>query len=104
MPTYEYKCSACNHEWEAEQRIVEAPLDTCPACREKTARRLISGASFILKGGGWYADLYSSASKKNDAKRDAAVSSPTSTSSSGSESKSETKKESSLPRAQAPSD
>ncbi len=65
MPTYEYKCAACGHEWEEEQRIVEDPLDTCPACHEKTARRQISAGNFILKGGGWYADLYSSPSKRS---------------------------------------
>ncbi len=64
MPTYEYKCSSCGHEWEAEQRIVEDPLDTCPACYQKTARRQISAGNFILKGGGWYADLYSTPSKR----------------------------------------
>ena len=65
MPTYEYKCAACGHEWEEEQRIVEDPLDTCPVCHEKTARRQISAGNFILKGGGWYADLYSSPSKRS---------------------------------------
>lgn len=60
MPTYEYECTECAHQWEAEQRIVDAPLDTCPACNRKTAKRLVSAANFILKGGGWYADLYSS--------------------------------------------
>lgn len=66
MPTYEYKCSSCGHEWEEEQRIVEDPLDTCPACSQKTAQRQISGGNFILKGGGWYADLYSSPSKRGN--------------------------------------
>ena len=67
MPTYEYKCTDCGHEWEAEQRIVEDPLDTCPACNNKTARRLVSAGNFILKGGGWYADLYASPSAKRAA-------------------------------------
>lgn len=66
MPTYEYICTSCHHEWEAEQRIVEAPLDTCPQCSQQTAKRQISGGNFILKGGGWYADLYSSPSKKRN--------------------------------------
>ena len=62
--TYDYVCTACGHEWEAEQRISEAPLKTCPKCEAATAKRQISGgAGFILKGGGWYADLYSSSSK-----------------------------------------
>jgi putative FmdB family regulatory protein len=62
--TYEYVCSACRHEWEAEQSISEKPLSTCPRCKKETAKRQISGgAGFILKGGGWYADGYGSSSK-----------------------------------------
>jgi putative FmdB family regulatory protein len=59
--TYEYACSACGHEWEAEQSIREAPLKKCPKCGKLQAKRMISrGAGFILKGGGWYADGYGS--------------------------------------------
>lgn len=71
MPTYEYACSSCNNEWEFEQSIKDAPLTECPRCHEQTARRQISrGTGFILKGSGWYADLYSSSSntKPSDTK------------------------------------
>lgn len=62
--TYEYLCTACGHAWEAEQSISAAPLTTCPNCHQEAAKRQVSGgAGFILKGGGWYADLYSSSSK-----------------------------------------
>lgn len=62
MPTYEYACAACGHQWEQVQRIVEAPVEVCPKCAKSSAHRLISGGTnFILKGGGWYSDLYSSA-------------------------------------------
>ena len=61
MPTYEYGCSSCGKEWEEVQRITEAPLEVCPSCGKPSAHRLISaGGGFILKGGGWYSDLYSS--------------------------------------------
>src|SRR5580658_10589247 len=60
MPTYEYVCSNCNNHWEEVQRISEPPVQICPKCAQATAKRQISGGSFILKGGGWYADLYSS--------------------------------------------
>jgi putative FmdB family regulatory protein len=61
MPTYEYACAACGHQWEQVQRIVEAPIEVCPKCTQASAHRLISGGTnFILKGGGWYSDLYSS--------------------------------------------
>ena len=59
--TYEYLCTACGHQWEAEQSITAAPLKQCPSCAEQTAKRQVSGgAGFILRGGGWYADGYGS--------------------------------------------
>jgi putative FmdB family regulatory protein len=60
MPTYEYACAKCGHHWEEVQKISEPPVQTCPSCKKKSAQRQISGGSFILKGGGWYADAYSS--------------------------------------------
>ena len=65
MPTYEYVCSACKNEWEVEQSMKDNALTECPRCKEQTARRQISrGTGFILKGGGWYSDLYASSSNK----------------------------------------
>lgn len=64
MPTYEYACDKCNSEFEVEQRITEDPIKTCPKCRSRKVRRLISQTSFVLKGGGWYSDLYASGGAK----------------------------------------
>jgi putative FmdB family regulatory protein len=65
--TYEYVCTACGIEWEAEQSISEPPLKDCPNGHANTAKRQVSGgAGFILKGGGWYADGYGSGSKKSE--------------------------------------
>jgi putative FmdB family regulatory protein len=72
MPTYEYVCDACGKQWELEQRISEDPVKKCPACGKLKARRQISGGNFILKGGGWYADLYSGPSNAKGAKGEAA--------------------------------
>ena len=63
MPNYEYQCDACNKGFVREQRITDKPLKKCPHCGKMKARRMISGGDFILKGGGWYSDLYSSPSK-----------------------------------------
>ena len=64
--TYEYLCTECGHQWEAQQRISEAPLKDCPACGKATAKRQVSGGQgFVLKGGGWYSDLYSSTKKSS---------------------------------------
>ena len=92
MPTYEYGCSACGQEWEEVQRITEPPTEVCPKCSKPTAHRLISaGTNFILKGGGWYSDLYSSA--KSGANKPAAngASTSDSTATSTTETKVETK-------------
>ena len=67
MPTYEYKCEKCGHEFERDQRITEPPVKKCPSCRASRVKRLISATSFVLKGGGWYSDLYSSGKSKADA-------------------------------------
>ena len=86
MPTYEYACEKCEHQFEAEQRITADPIKTCPACRSRRVKRLISQTSFVLKGSGWYSDLYSSPGAK-DKKSDEKSSPSTSDSSTSDSSK-----------------
>jgi len=61
MPVYEYRCGACEHEFEEWQKMSDPPIKTCPRCKKKKVEKLISATSFSLKGGGWYKDLYASA-------------------------------------------
>ena len=61
MPIYEYECSACGHQFEEWQKISDPPIRKCPECGKRKVQKLISRNSFHLKGGGWYADAYSSA-------------------------------------------
>jgi putative FmdB family regulatory protein len=68
MPIYEYACERCDDEFEVEQRITDAPLERCPSCRSPKVKRLISQTSFVLKGSGWYSDLYSSRKDGKDGK------------------------------------
>lgn len=57
--TYEYKCLACGHEWELEQKITAEAVKKCPSCKKKKAQRLVSGGQgFQLKGGGWANEGY----------------------------------------------
>jgi putative FmdB family regulatory protein len=63
MPTYDYACENCGHKWDVEQKMSEDPIRKCPKCGKLKAKRQITGGNFILKGGGWYSDLYSSSSK-----------------------------------------
>jgi putative FmdB family regulatory protein len=68
MPTYSYRCSACNHTFDKVQRITEDAIKVCEACGAEAASRLITSGNFLLKGSGWYQDLYSgSSNKKGDA-------------------------------------
>jgi putative FmdB family regulatory protein len=97
MPVYEYQCTACGHEFEREQRISEDPIKKCPKCGKAKAKRLISRTSFVLKGGGWYGDLYGSVKPGSEKKDDAAPSGSATPSGDGAspaaESKTETKSE-----------
>lgn len=57
--TYEYTCTACGHNFEAEQKITDHPIATCPKCDQDKVKRLISGgAGFQLLGKGWFKDGY----------------------------------------------
>ena len=87
MPTYEYKCDKCGHEFEREQRITEDPIKTCPECKSRKARRLLSPSNFILKGGGWYADGYGSSGGGKKSEGTADTSAASGSSASGAESK-----------------
>jgi putative FmdB family regulatory protein len=90
MPVYEYACEKCGHEFEASQRITDEPIKVCPKCRARRVKRLISQTSFVLKGSGWYSDLYSSKGKDKKEKPDSESSSDaTSSSAATSESKSD---------------
>ncbi|HEX4514595.1 MAG TPA: zinc ribbon domain-containing protein [Polyangiaceae bacterium] len=102
MPTYEYVCKSCGNTWEASQRISESPLTECPKCHEPTAQRLISGGNFILKGGGWYSDLYSSTSNKSSSASSGSSESKGEKSETKSETKTESKTDAKTPSTPAP--
>jgi putative FmdB family regulatory protein len=74
MPTYEYICGVCDHEFEAFQSITAKPLRDCPECGKKKVKRKIgTGAGIIFKGGGFYETDYRSESYKKSAEADKAA-------------------------------
>lgn len=70
MPIYEYECDHCSKTFEVKQSINDAPLSACPSCGQPV-RKLISASSFLLKGGGWYADGYASPGAKSSSAQSA---------------------------------
>ncbi len=49
MPTYEYSCEDCSHQFEELQKISDAPITKCPKCSGKV-ERLFQTAGVIVKG------------------------------------------------------
>ena len=79
MPTYDYKCKECEHEFEEFQQMTAKPLKKCPECDGKVKRLIGAGAGVIFKGSGFYETDYKKKSvsssekteKKNVEKKDA---------------------------------
>jgi putative FmdB family regulatory protein len=77
MPTYEYVCEKCGHEFEAVQSMSAAPLKRCPAdlCGQKkwgrgrVKRKISGGGGLIFKGSGFYSTDYRSENYKQSEKK-----------------------------------
>jgi putative FmdB family regulatory protein len=69
MPIYEYACSSCEKTLDVLQKVSDPPPEACTECGATgTLAKVVSRTSFVLKGGGWYSDLYGS-SKKDGGKK-----------------------------------
>jgi len=88
MPTYEYVCDKCGHQFEHMQSISAKPLTTCPKdnCGQKrwgkgkVRRAITGGAGLLFKGSGFYITDYRSDSYKQAARKDTASASSTNSS------------------------
>jgi putative FmdB family regulatory protein len=77
MPTYEYVCEKCGHEFEAVQSMSAAALKTCPkeVCGQKkwgrgrVKKKISAGAGLLFKGSGFYITDYRSANYQQAAKK-----------------------------------
>ena len=71
MPTYEYICEGCGHQFEQFQSITARPLRVCPRCKKRGLKRLIgTGSGVIFKGSGFYQTDYRSKSYKEAEKKE----------------------------------
>ena len=55
MPVYTYRCDSCGTQFEKHQSFHDAPLKTCPECRKKSLKKVITPTKVIFKGSGFYA-------------------------------------------------
>src|SRR2546427_10404479 len=86
MPTYEYVCEKCGHQFEKVQSMSAKPLATCPEdlCHQsrwgkgKVKRTISGGAGLLFKGSGFYITDYRSDKYKEAAKKEAAPASSSS--------------------------
>lgn len=62
MPVYTYRCESCGVQFERHQSFQDAPLKTCPECRKKSLKKVITPTRVIFKGSGFYATDHRSAS------------------------------------------
>lgn len=59
MPTYEYACPKCGHNFELVQSMRDEPIKKCPKCKKTGVKRLVGGgAGLIFKGTGFYITDY----------------------------------------------
>ena len=75
MPTYEYVCGKCGHEFERFHSILAEPVKKCPECGKNAVTRKIGiGGAVLFKGGGFYETDYRSEgyTKAAEAEKDAA--------------------------------
>ncbi|MEE2657074.1 MAG: zinc ribbon domain-containing protein [Candidatus Latescibacterota bacterium] len=80
MPTYEYQCKKCGHEFEEFQSITAEPLKKCPqkACRGSIQRLIGGGGGLLFRGSGFHITDYRSDGYKQAAKADSKESSSSS--------------------------
>jgi putative FmdB family regulatory protein len=62
MPVYTYRCESCGVQFERHQSFQDAPLKTCPECRKKSLKKVITPTRIIFKGSGFYATDHRSSS------------------------------------------
>ncbi|UCF18732.1 MAG: zinc ribbon domain-containing protein [Gemmatimonadota bacterium] len=71
MPTYEYRCVACGHQFEKfSSKITDTKSIECPRCENQAERLISGGAGLLFKGSGFYVTDYRSDSYRNAAKKE----------------------------------
>lgn len=69
MPTYQYACTTCGHQFDVAQSFTEDSLSQCPQCPDGTLRKLFGNVGVVFKGSGFY---------RNDSRESSRAKSPAS--------------------------
>jgi putative FmdB family regulatory protein len=62
MPTYDYRCRDCGHEFEAVQAFTDDALTECPQCGG-SLRKVFGNIGVTFKGSGFYKTDHGSRAK-----------------------------------------
>jgi putative FmdB family regulatory protein len=57
VPTYEYRCVSCEHQFERFQRMSDDPVSECEVCGQ-AVKRLLFPVAIHFKGSGFYSTDY----------------------------------------------
>lgn len=71
MPTYEYACDSCGHDFEVVQKMSDPAVDVCPECGKRVRRVLSGGLGISFKGSGFYVNDSGSSGKSSGSKKPA---------------------------------
>jgi putative FmdB family regulatory protein len=93
LPTYQYRCTACDHAFEQFQSFTDDALSVCPECGGRL-RKVFNAVGVVFKGSGFY---------RNDSRgKEPAAASASSSSDSGSADSSSSKASGSTSESAAP--
>lgn len=70
MPTYDYQCKKCGHEFEVFHKMSDKPIDKCPKCQGKVEKMIGGGAGLIFKGSGFFLTDYKKSNVSSNNKND----------------------------------
>ncbi len=70
MPTYDYVCTACTHEFEEFQKMSDPLLEICPECDGMLKRKIGGGAGLLFKGSGFYITDYKNKKTSDESKNE----------------------------------
>lgn len=70
MPTYDYRCRKCGHQFEVFHGIRDDSPQRCPKCRARAQRVPTGGAGLLFKGSGFYVTDYRSRTYKEKARQE----------------------------------